>query len=138
MKISLVARPTQQQTDNDDCIQVHISQLNDIENASCTEIQLLNTLEKVETPQEVLQQVIMKLRYGGTLIIVSTNILAVARDIINNTIQFEEWQPLLYQKTFLPTLAYLKQLLKSYNLNILNTYYGNTQYAITAIRPNVT
>ena len=108
--------------------------LEQIPDATCTEILLIDSLDYI--PVETLPVVIGKLRPGGTIQIVSTDLLELFRSIFLGLIPMEECNTHLTNgRLKLIPLIQIKQQLESLGLQIVEMSMKSIKYDIKAQRP---
>tara|TARA_B100000029_G_C17596174_1_gene964241 strand:- start:3382 stop:3783 length:402 start_codon:yes stop_codon:yes gene_type:complete len=108
--------------------------LEQIPDATCTEILLIDSLDYI--PTETLPVVIGKLRHGGTIQIVSTDLLEICRSIFLGLLPMEECNTHLTNgRLKLIPLIQIKQQLESLGLQIVEMSMKNIKYDIKAQRP---
>lgn len=115
-----------------------------VDNASCTDIVARNVLEYVPHPEivNILNHWISKLRHGGKLTIVTTDLRSIAKSIIRDALEPSDYLSLLYGeqrnafdiKRSILTLGTLSALLESAQLKITNKSMDSFEFSITAER----
>lgn len=115
---------------------VTIENLPSIDDGSCPEIILSDTLDFVYNREEVLQEVVKKLKYGGTIVINGVDINLTAKGIVTGRIQLPEIKELMYNQKL--STDNLDNMLNNLRMLGLEPQTYNIQgyfYSVTARRP---
>jgi hypothetical protein len=108
--------------------------LNQIPDAICTEILMIDTLDYA--PPEILSEIVKKLRHGGSVQIISTDLFEICRSIFLGLIPMEECNAHLTNgRIKLVPLIQMKQQLEELGLQITEMAMKNVKYDIKAKRP---
>jgi len=114
---------------------LHLSQIQTLDNASCLDIEVNNCLDYFLERNEILQTLVNKLRYNGTIKINGIDLEDVAYHTTTGRITIEQSQNLLYTgKTLTSTCEIITNQLKMYGLTIVDSGIDNHNYFITAKR----
>jgi hypothetical protein len=106
-------------------------QLNTIENNSCEEIMLNQTLDYVIDRQSLLVTCINKLRLNGVLFFSGLDILEVSKQIITGEITIEKTNELLYKnRQSIDNLFRIINILHNLGVSIEEKRLINLEYAI--------
>jgi len=125
-------------TQFEDCQMIEMNQLNGIPDACCTLLHLGNCCDFVSNQNELLQQCIKKLRYGGQIIVEGTDLAETSFGMAHNIISLNQAQDLLFKgRNSCTTIYDVTNILQQFNLNILKKRLMQYRYFIRAERPNV-
>ena len=108
--------------------------LDQIPNAICTEILMVDTLDYA--PPDTLSNTVKKLRHGGTIQVVSTDLFEISRAIFLGLLPMEECNlHLTNGRMKIVPLIQVQQQLEGLGLNIVEMAMKNIKYDIKAKRP---
>ena len=108
--------------------------LNQIPDAVCTEIVKIDSLDY--GPAELLPSVVKKLRHGGTIQVVSTDLFEICRSIFLGLLPMEECNlHLTNGRIKLIPLVQIKQQLEELGLQVVEMAMKSIKYDIKAQRP---
>lgn len=114
---------------------IDIVSLDTLEDASCDQIYVQHTLDYVLDRDNVMLTILQKMRHGGTIQIIGTEIIKVARDTITQEIDITQINQLLYNnKLSISSLYNVSKTLNSHKLTILSMRQDGYSYSITAQR----
>ena len=120
---------------NDGIKYIHLTHIQSIDNASCMEIEVGNCLDYALERNEILQVIISKLRYNGTLQINGIDLTEIMYNVVSGNLNLPQVQQLLYAgKLSAGTYENTKQQLQQANLTIINETLVDNQYFFTAKR----
>lgn len=113
-----------------DAYSIDISHIKDLESGSCEEININNSLDRLEFKKRspLLIHTIGKLRRGGLLIISGNDLLAFASAINNNTITVDGANAHLYES--LDTTNNILEVLRVNNVEIVSVKLDIFKYVI--------
>lgn len=139
MKASIIYN-RREQPEKSDYIEVHYSEIDQLAPSSLNNIKIIETLDYIYNPEEFINKIITKMRYGAELIIVGTDILVIADKIINSSdIDIDEIRKYFYcGKQSINYYENIENLIKQNGLNIesINLDKQTNQYIIVARKPN--
>ena len=108
--------------------------LDQIPNAICTEILMVDSLDYA--PPDTLSNTVKKLRHGGTIQVVSTDLFEISRAIFLGLLPMEECNlHLTNGRMKIVPLIQVQQQLEGLGLNIVEMAMKNIKYDIKAKRP---
>jgi len=108
--------------------------LDQIPNAICTEILMVDSLDYA--PPDALSNTVKKLRHGGTIQVVSTDLFEISRAIFLGLLPMEECNlHLTNGRMKIVPLIQVQQQLEGLGLNIVEMAMKNIKYDIKAKRP---
>ena len=139
MKISIVYN-RHEKPENSEYIEVHHSELQYISDSTIKEIKIIDTLDYVDLPEELISVAISKLRYGGKLIISGYDIYLISQKILSGKLNIEEIRKMLYNgRINISEFENIKSLIIKSGLNIelINLSIETNKYLIIARKPNV-
>ena len=139
MKIAIVHHPTiEVETSH---IKVPMEQLDNIENATCTEILLRGTLDYVHKRQDLIKTCIKKLRYGGTLIVVGNDSFCIGNMLANGySFPEEKTISIIYEgRQSISSAFAMTEILEALGLVVGGVNFSDYEYIIDGVRekPNV-
>lgn len=110
--------------------------LYDISDSECTEIKAMSVIGKFknENLRDSLNNLVKKLRIGGTLIISETDCNIVCRQLLSGSLSEENFNKIISNKNSLPSLKYVAEVLKSNGLKIKTQRLNGLDYQIIASR----
>ena len=115
---------------------VTLDQLESIDDGSCPEIILSDTLDYVENRDEVLQSIVKKLQYGGIIVINGVDLNLSAKAIVTGRLNLQDARDLMYNKKL--SVDTLENILNNLSYLGLETKKCKIQgyfYSVTAKRP---
>lgn len=139
MKISIIY-DKQKEPEKGEFIEVHYNDLGQIDEAILTHIKIINTLDYIENPEQLIAIIIGKLRYGGELVISATDILCLADKIVCGNSNINEIRELLYNgRKSISHFEHIQRILEQCGLKIelINLDKQTNQYLIIARKPSV-
>jgi len=105
-----------------------------IPDATCTEILMIDSLDYA--PPETLLHVVQKLRHGGVIQIVGTDLLEICRAIFLGLLPMEECNiHLTNSRIKIVPLMQVQQQLQEMGLEVFETAIKSVKYDIRAKRP---
>ncbi len=127
---------THKQTVNDG--EVHVNHLDKVAAASVENIRLSTTLDYVEKRGEVLELAVSRLRYGGEIEILGSDIYDVARGLHYAELDLEHADALLYRgRLSIDTLQNVVHQLEELGLSIKIKRIHKYVYFVKATRPSI-
>jgi hypothetical protein len=139
MKISVVYN-RHEKPENSEYTEVHYSELQYLSDSTIKEIKIINTLDYVDLPEELISMAISKLRYGGKIIISGYDVYLIAQKILVGKLNINEIRKMLYNgRLNISEFENIKSLIAQLGLNIdlINLSIETNQYLIIARKPNV-
>ena len=122
--------------DSADTTNITPAQLNTIENNSCEEIILNQTLDYVKNRQDVLMMCISKLRSKGVLFLSGKDIIEISKKIITGELTIEAVNTLLFSESqSIDYLFRMINMLKNLNMIIEEKRLIDLEYAIKIKKP---
>ena len=116
--------------------EVHVNDLDKIANGSVDNIRLGTTLDFYEKRTELLETVVSKLRYGGELELLGSDIYDVARGLCFCELDLDAADALLYRgRQSVDTLQNVVYLLEQLGLEVKIKRIHKYVYFIKCVRP---
>lgn len=135
-KISLFINNVTQPIDEYEPIDVTtLDILQDIPDTSCDAVYMNDTLDYVEN-KELLRMSVIKLAYGGEVIIIGTDLQDICDAFSQHKISLEEMHNAIYKGRINTwVLENCVELLQKFGLKIIKAVLNNGQYMVIAQRP---
>lgn len=139
MQVSIIHN-RREQPQKSPFIEVHFSEVEQIADAVLTHVKIIDTLDYVENPENLIATAIAKMRYGATLTIVATDIFSLADKIVNGASNIDEVRKLIYGgRKSISNVEHVKRLIEQYRLvvDLVNLDRASNQYMIIARKPTL-
>lgn len=139
MKISIIHN-NHEQPEQSDYIEIHYSEFKQLSNSTLNSIKIVNTLDYVDSPEELISVAITKMRYGAELIISGMDVVLIADKILNGKADIPTIRNSLYAgRKNISNYEYIKNIIIQLGLKIklINLDKDTNQYLIIGEKPNV-
>ena len=114
---------------------IDFKSMNQVELATCMELDIGDSLDYVTDRYKELENMTNKIRYGGTIIIMGTDILSISQDLMVGQLTPREGSDLLYNgKITCTTLRGIVEALKEKGFKILRQDIAQYKYLIVGER----
>lgn len=139
MKVSVIHN-NNQQPEQSEYVEIHHSEFARLSNSTLNEIKIVNTLDYVESPEELINTAISKMRYGGRLIISGIDVILLCDKILNGKANISTIRSSLYSgRKSISHYEHIKNYIIQSGLKIklINLDKDTNQYLIIGEKPNV-
>ena len=139
MKFSIIYNKNQKQ-EKDSYVEIHYSDINRLDDAIATEIKIIDTIDYIENPELLINDIIKKMRYGCLLTILATDVLCIADKILCGNSNINEIRlSLYYGKKSISHYEHIKNILEQQGLiiDLINLDKQTNKYLILARKPDV-
>jgi hypothetical protein len=121
-----------------DCQQIQLNKLNNIQAASCSLIHIGNCLDFVPNRELVFVEICKKLKYGGRIIVEGTDLTETMFAYHTGVLLDKDLIPILFAGRYsCTTLNHIYTICKDVGLTIIQSRLDKYTYSIIGERPNV-
>jgi hypothetical protein len=134
MKLNILAKINADWFPEDGYTYITPDKLSTIENESCEDIILTNTLEYMPNRNDILVQCMNKMRKNSTISLIGIDVMNLATNLINGNITIDEFNNVLFGKEqkSIGNIFQTITLMKNYNLDIIDKKIAGLTYYIKA------
>lgn len=139
MKISIIHNK-QEAPEKSDFIEVHYTELEQVDNSILTNIKIIDTLDYIDNPEGLILETVTKMRYGCKLTISAIDVLCIADKILCGDSNIDEIRKTLYNgKKSISHFEHIQRFLEQQGLKIelINLDKHSNKYLIVARKPYV-